>query len=108
MDLFALLGNIFNQKKQEQMPYKMPGSPYKSMQQAQNAEINYDRAFDRGDFSSPSIMGVDPRYFGYGPDDSMQSPQKVGSNFQAYRSPIIGAQDPRLSKYGQKTFNRYR
>lgn len=98
MDFFEKLRELLGGGRPQPQPqphtppaYALAGTPYKSAQEAQQAESRYNAAFNRGDLNSPDIIGVDPKYFGY-------APERTNPRFVQYgptENNIRGSIDPR-------------
>lgn len=60
----------------------------------------YEQAMASGDFNSPSVIGVDPRHFGYAPDGPVSVPLGRGDSVSAYQDNGINSVSGRFGEYG--------
>lgn len=104
MDLFQLLGGILN-KKQEQIQRpqgRALAQPARKVMTTRNPQAEaYEQAFDRGDYNSPDIIGVDPAQFGYPEDNTFRQSGRQTPN----AGPINGSLNPMWQQ--QKGFTPY-
>lgn len=109
--LIHFIQSLFSGNQQHPQQQNGPVNGHQPAPGYHNQAVQYDQAMKRGDFNNPIVAGphaIDPKYFGYPPDNTGRQPQPqsvspdITYNPNPHTNIPYSVHDPRLVALGNQ------